>query len=234
MSRVHGASVVRNGLVLHLDAANSKSYPGSGTAWGDLSGKQTSVSLINTPIYTYSNLGAFNLDGINQYVECGNDPSINFDTGDFTVSIWFTRTTNATTNLRLLSKAAGSDTADAANAGFCFLGSDSSMSFAINPTGTRTIINAGTYELDTWTNVVGLLERGVNMRTYKNAVRVTTAVAPTGSVSGTTSLRIASHTGVSGSLYWPGLVSNVMLYNRALTPTEISQNFEAFRGRYGV
>ena len=43
----HGADIVRNGLVLHLDAANKKSYPGTGTAWNDLSGNSNNGSLLN-------------------------------------------------------------------------------------------------------------------------------------------------------------------------------------------
>jgi hypothetical protein len=234
MSLGHGASIVLNGLVMCIDAANPKSYPGNGAIWSDVSGNTNTGTLINNPTYSSSNLGTFSFDGISNYVECDNGSSINFGTGDFTVSVWFTRTTNATSNLRLLSKAAGSDTADAANAGFCFFGSDSGMSFAINPTAARTIISAATYNVNEWVNVVGLIERGVSIRTYKNSIQFNTAAAPAGSVTGTTSLRVASHTGVSGSLFWPGSIPNVTLYNRALTPAEISQNFNALRGRYGI
>ena len=234
MSLGHGASVVLDGLVSYLDAANPKSYPGSGTAWTDLSGNANTGTLINSPTYSGSNLGTFNFDGVNNYVDCGNNSTVNFGTGDFTVSLWFTRTTNATNNLRLLSKAANADTADAANAGFCFFGDDTSVTFAINPTAARTIITAATYSLNQWVNVVGLLERGVSMRTYKNTVQVSTAAAPAGSVSGTTTLRLASALGASGSLFWPGAISNVTLYNRALTAAEVSQNFNALRGRFGV
>jgi hypothetical protein len=232
MALTHSPRIVTDGLVLCLDAANPKSYPGTGTAWFDLSGNANNGTLRNSPTYGTDNLGKFVFDAVNDDIDCGNNSSINFGTGDFTVSVWFRRFSNATTNLRLLSKAAGGDSANAANAGFCFFGSDAGLSFAINPTAARTIISAGNFSVNEWVNVVGLLERGVSVRTYKNAVQVATATAPTGSVSGTTSLFFGSNVGAN--LFWAGEISNVSLYNRALTAQEVQQNFQALRGRYGI
>jgi hypothetical protein len=230
MALSHSPSIITQNLVLCLDAANPKSYPGSGTTWNDLSGNGNNGTLRNSPSYSADNLGKIVFDAVNDDINCGNDSSINFGTGDFTVSVWFRRFSNATTNLRLLSKAAGSDTADAANAGFCFFGNNTNVSFGVNPTAARTIINAASYSVNEWVNVVGLLERGVSMRTYKNAVQVATATAPVGSVSGTTSLFLGSNVGAN--LFWAGEISNVSLYNRALTAQEIQQNFNATKSRY--
>jgi hypothetical protein len=197
----------------------------------DLVGNNNGV-LINGVGYNSDNGGSLVFDGVDDYVGCGNDASINFGTGDFTVSVWFRRFSNATTNLRLLSKAAGGDTANAANAGFCFFGSNTGISFAVNPTAARTIISAASYSLNEWVNVVGLVERGVSMRTYKNANLVASATAPVGSVSGTTLLSIGNNSGVN--LHWAGEVSNTLLYNRALTASEIQQNFIATRSRFEI
>jgi hypothetical protein len=198
----------------------------------DLSGNGNIGTLRNSPTYSEDNLGKFVLDGVNDDIDCGNNSSINFGTGDFTVSVWFRRFSNATTNLRLLSKAAGGDSANAASAGFCFFGSNTGISFAVNPTAARTIISAANFSVNEWVNVVGLVERGVSMRTYKNSVQVATATAPTGSVSGTTSLFLGSNVGAN--VFWAGEISNVSLYNKALTPQEIQQNFNALRGRFGI
>ena len=132
----------------------------------------------------------------------------------------------------MLSKAAGGDSANAASAGFCFFGSDTGISFAVNPTAARTIIGAASYSVNEWVNVVGLVERGVSMRTYKNASLVASTTAPSGSVSGTTSLFIGNNTGVN--LFWAGEIAQVQLYNKALTASEIQQNFIATRGRFGI
>jgi len=232
MSAIGGPNIVDDGLVLCLDAANPKSYTGTGTTWLDLSGNGNNGTLRNSPTYSTDNLGSIVFDGVDDDINCNNNSSINFGTGNFTVSLWFRRFSNATTNLRLLSKAASSDTANAASAGFSFFGSNSSVSFAINPTAARTVIGAASYSLNEWVNVVGLLERGVSMRTYKNAIQVNTASAPEGSVSGTTSLFLGSNVGTG--LYWSGEISNAFLYNRALSAAEILQNYNATKGRFGL
>jgi hypothetical protein len=179
---------------------------------------------------TYASNGTFSFNGTSDVIGCGNDASINFDTGNFTVSAWFKRATNATTNLRLLSKGADSDTAS--RAGFAFVGGDNDINFTVNPNGTRTTIAAASYVVGEWVNVVGLVERGVTMRSYKNGNLVGSAAAPVGSVSGSLSLFIGNNVG--SNLYWPGEIAQVSIYNRALTVAEIKQNFEAARGRYGI
>ena len=57
-----------DGLVLHLDAGNTRSYPGSGNTVYDLSGFGNTSALTNGPTYNSSNLGAFVLDGSNDYI----------------------------------------------------------------------------------------------------------------------------------------------------------------------
>ncbi len=189
---------------------------------------------INSPVFTdeRTHRSSFRFNGTDTSIDCGNSNSVNFGTGNFTVSVWFRRFSSATTNERLLSKAAESDTANAASAGFCFFGSNNGISFAVNPTAARTIINAGSYSVNEWVNVVGLLERGVSMRTYKNAVQVATATAPTGSVSGTSPFTLGSN--INGSPRWTGEISIVNLYNRALTNQEILDNYNATRWRFGI
>jgi hypothetical protein len=232
MSCHAGPNTVESGLVLYLDAANPRSYPGTGATWIDLSGNSNTGTLQNGVDYSSNNNGILTFDGVDDNVNCGNDSSINFDTGSFTVSVWFRRFSSATGNLRLLSKAAGGDAADAANAGFCFFGSNTSMSFGVNPTGARTIPAAATYALNEWVHVTGLVERGVSMRTYKNATSVSTVTAPVGSVSGTTPLYIGDNVG--SNLRWLGEIASVQLYNRALTVAEIQQNFVATRSRFNL
>jgi len=202
-----------------------------GTTINDISNNGNSGILTNSPTFSSLNQGSLVFDGVDDFINCGNNPSINFGTENFTVSAWFKRSSSTVTNARLLAKSASSDTANAASAGFAFFGSNTGMNFAINPTGTRTIILAANYSLNEWVNVVGLIERGVSVRSYRNSSLIATAAAPAGSVSGTTSFLVGT---VSAGLNWPGEISNVMLYNKALTENEIKQNFNALRGRYGI
>ena len=67
MALSHSPSIVTNGLVLCLDAANSKSYPGSGTTWTDLSGRGNNGTLVNGVGYNSGNLGSLVFDGVDDY-----------------------------------------------------------------------------------------------------------------------------------------------------------------------
>ena len=76
--------IVTDGLVLALDAANPKSYPGSGTTWSDLAGNND-ATLTNGPTFDSGNSGSFVFDGIDDYADSGN-PSIS--DGKLTVNAW--------------------------------------------------------------------------------------------------------------------------------------------------
>ena len=64
----HSPRIITNGLVLALDAANVKSYPGSGTVWKDLSGNNNNGTLVNGVGYNSGNLGYLAFDGTYDYV----------------------------------------------------------------------------------------------------------------------------------------------------------------------
>jgi hypothetical protein len=68
MALAHSPSIVTSGLVLCLDAANPKSYPGSGTTWTDLSGNGNNGTLVNGPTYSSVNGGSIVFDGSNDYI----------------------------------------------------------------------------------------------------------------------------------------------------------------------
>ena len=78
-----GPNIVRDGLVLSLDAANQKSYPGSGTTWFDLSGNINNGTLLNGPILVDGNGGSIQFDGLNDRVS-----TVSFTYTPYSISIW--------------------------------------------------------------------------------------------------------------------------------------------------
>ena len=72
MASFSGPNLEVEGLVLCLDAANTNSYPGSGTTWTDTSGKGNDGTLTNGPTFSSDYGGKFNFDNSNDYVDCGN------------------------------------------------------------------------------------------------------------------------------------------------------------------
>jgi hypothetical protein len=226
-----GPNIVTDGLVFNVDAANVKSYPGSGTTWRDLSRGGNNGTLVNGPTYNTANGGSIVFDGVNDYGDFGNPTSLNFGTGNFTVSVWFRRFSSAATNRRILSK--GSESDISSEAGFAIFGSDTSAVFAVNPSGTRVIITAATYTVNEWVNIVGVLERNISIRAYQNSILTSTETAPIGSISGTDNFYIG-RSSTSTSVNWGGNISNIQIYNRALSDQEVLQNYNSTKTRFGL
>ena len=81
-------NIVKDGLVLDLDAAKRDSYPGTGTAWNDISGFRNNGVLTNGPTFDSDNSGSILFNGTNQHISVTNS-SLFGDTTNLTVSIWF-------------------------------------------------------------------------------------------------------------------------------------------------
>ena len=74
MGLAHSPRIVTDGLVLCVDAANTKSYPGSGTTWTDISGKGHNGTLTNGPTFSSDNMGGIVFDGSNDAVTLSAKP----------------------------------------------------------------------------------------------------------------------------------------------------------------
>jgi uncharacterized delta-60 repeat protein len=85
MALSHSPQISLNGLVLCLDAANSKSYPGSGTTWTDLSGNGNNGTLTNGPTFDSDNLGSLVFDGVDDYSELTSNYTLS---AGWTLSFW--------------------------------------------------------------------------------------------------------------------------------------------------
>ena len=88
MSLFHSPRIVTDGLVLCLDAGNTKSYPGSGTTWTDLSGRRNNGTLTNGPTFDSANGGSIVFDGTNDTVSIPASANQVFGTGDYTLEWW--------------------------------------------------------------------------------------------------------------------------------------------------
>ena len=87
MSAYSGPEIANDGLVLALDAANPRSYPGSGTTWTDLSGNGNNGTLVNVPTYSNANGGSIVFDGVDDYVS-GSISTIN----SWSMCLWYLST----------------------------------------------------------------------------------------------------------------------------------------------
>ena len=231
MALGHGASIVRDGLVLHLDAASVKSYPGSGTLWKDLSGNGNDGTLVNGPSFDSANKGSIGFDGVNDYGDIG---SITPDTGDFSVGFLY-QITGISGRGGLFERRP-----DGHYNGFS-LGQGGSNSWGGIISGTSNFLNKIDIYFDypltnTWYYDVVIYTNGNTITGYRNGefVDSSTGISQGNlSTEGTrTNFLIANRD--NSSAYLPCKVGIIQVYNRALSQTEIQQNFEAIRSRYGV
>jgi hypothetical protein len=228
MSIIDGPRVVTSGLVLNLDAANTKSYPGSGLTWTDLTGRGNNGTLTNGPTFSSANGGRIVLDGSNDHVVIADNNVFDFGTGDFAVDLWvYPLDISGSRGLILLSYYY------TGYSGIYFYASGGKLSLFTNV--LTPVQESGTsLTANVWNHIVLTRISGVGYM-YKNA-QVVYTWAFTFNISVNTNI-VLGYDAVPGFTPDPfiGYFSNVKIYSaKGLTAAEIAQNFNALRGRYGI
>ncbi len=233
MALAHSPRLVTDGLVLCLDAGNVKSYPGSGTTWSDLSGNGNNGTFQNMDGNNLNsdNGGSLTFDGTNEYVSCGDPDTLNFGTGNFTLSFVTYRTGTGFQGGGYVGKGNGTSIGfDFRDNTFYVYGTSgliASMSFA---SGTN-VWEHHTFVFDRTSSPY--IKRYLN-GTYNSASTGNNSANVSSSIDTTIAFRIGLSTAGGPSRYYIGRMSSVIAYNRALTASEVSQNYNAIRGRYGI
>lgn len=235
MSLGHGASIVRDGLLLHLDAANSKSYSGTGSAWKDLKNNSNNT-LFNSPIYES---GALQFDGTNDYVQLPTTFFSHNSGSPFSVSVWFKTATNGGIIFGQTGQENFLTTSSYVPAIYvntlgrvvtsCFWGG------ATSNTATSTISVTD----NKWYNIVVTFSSNTQ-RSYLNGNLYST-ITKTQTAYGTGPYyyflgvgRQFNWPNTSTNPYFSGSISSFMFYTKQLSNSEIVKNYEALRGRYNI
>jgi hypothetical protein len=223
MSVNKGPKIITDGLVLHLDAANSKSYGGSGTVWNDLSGNGNNGTLVNGVGFDGGNGGSLVFDGVNDVV-IGQSPSIPISNA-FTISVWVRHNTlpNQVHRYLTMEGEIGVLRHDGGNR-------SRQLHFYIKTSGTlKTNLRVNNaLVINTWYYIVGTWD-GTTLRLYRNAFQIGTNT-PGGTLDGGS----LNYSVSSGGESLNGKIPQVSIYNRALTTSEILQNYNATKGRYSL
>ena len=172
MGLAHSPRIVRDGLVLYLDAANIKSYPGSGTTWTDISGKDYDGTLINGPTFSSDNLGCVVFDGSNDTVHGVHNSELNLR-NDVTVECWFRRTGSRGDWVRVFGKG---DSTNRTYGLWYHVNSNYFLYQRYGPSNMNVLITKSVV-LNEWYHMVGtssgsthtLYVNGVNMGTVSNS-----------------------------------------------------------------
>jgi hypothetical protein len=224
MSAISGPNVIEDGLVLALDAANVKSYPGTGTAWTDLSNNGNNGTLVNGPTFNSDNLGSLVFDGTNTRVTVVHNELLN--PGFLTLEAWIYPQLGMTSWATVCAKVIGNS---AAGYSLERRSNTSDFSFWVNHWNSYFVLAPMVF--DVWQYIVGTYD-GTSVRIYKNSIEINNRDHTLPISHGTENLFIGKHGNLN--YYWKGGISNIRIHNRALTSQEILQNYNATKGRFGL
>jgi hypothetical protein len=212
-----GVNIVTNGLVLYLDASNTKSYISGSTTWNDVSRSGNNGTLVNGPTFNSANGGSIVFDGVDDFVS-GSCTTVNANVG-MTTFIWV-RTTISSPQV-FFSHTSG------VNNGFR-LEIDGGQ-FLLTFGGVANYSSGNGVSDGNWKQLAATTV-GTSGRIYINGNLV---ASPTvGTMQG-----IPNQFVISGFLtirFLNGNVASTSLYNRALSASEVLQNFNATKSRFGL
>jgi hypothetical protein len=235
-----GPNIVKDDLLIYIDPSSPNSYYKlqQGTILKDISGKGNNTSLVNSPTFSTSVGNMFTFNGVNQYIDCGNTSQLQITEG--TISVWVNATSGNNSFRGVITKQ---------NAWGLFLIDNVLCAFDwgnylatcpscnINAGIRSTGINLGT---NTWTHVamtfgetVGVVLPGPpnnNVVIYVNGIPVLTTTILHSDHSAPIQFAGANYVGQ----YMVGSIAQGIVYNRVLTSSEILQNYNSTKSRFGL
>lgn len=236
----YNPSVTTSGLVMYLDASNIKSYV-SGTSWTDIGGNGIPATLQNS--------GAATVTGVT-----GSTGYLNFAAVDSTSTAgYYLINSSAISSLTTLSletcvyvntfyTSSGATHARPISPRITESGSplgvgifNGALSIEINGGGTWFTATYSDPSIGSgkWLHLSQVTDNvGKTLKTYLNSVLVNTLVFTGTPTSGGGLLLGRGFYG--GTLNYAGRIGFVRVYNKALSDSEVQQNFNAVRGRYGL
>ena len=221
-----GPYIVRDSsLVLELDAADRNSYVSGSSVWNDLTANNYSGSLLNGTAFSSTNGGSFVFDGVDDYITVSEIGQLT----RFTVESWFRPTAYPNNSAAVVSSV--------------YPGTNATVNFKIGYEGTSAMYGGThvgntwyyspgvTTNLNTWQQVTFTFD-GSNLTIYSNGVGGGSNAFLGTPNSGGAGIRIGRRWDIAE--YFVGNISTTKVYNRALSVSEIQQNYNAQKSRFGL
>ena len=227
--------IVTSGLTLLLDAGFTPSYPKSGTSWTDLSFSGNNGTLINGPTFNSSNGGSLVFDGVDDYV--GRNTSIN--TGqNFTVNAWIYPTLLGTTRRAV---AMSSNNYTSLN-GWLFSTAGASINntffFSVGNDNAYRVALANTLSLNQWAYISAVCQNGGgSINLYKNGIETSyelTSLSTNTLIYTYPQFNVGYRDTAGPTDPYTGNIAQVTIYNKTLTASEVLQNYNATKSRFGL
>lgn len=226
--------IVTSDLVLYLDAGNPMSYSGSGSTWMDISGYNNNATLINSPTFDSLNQGSILFNGTTQRATIADNVLFKNNT-NMSISFWTNFSSIATGTYSIINKGKQEDK----NIFWLWYQSAPGIQRLVWEVGSDLINNIQLFYnwvpvIGTWYNITCTFEPNL-VKIYINASLVASASTTTSSIPANSAdvFSIASYRG-SLAYFFSGKLNLGLFYRKTLSITEIINNFNVTRNRYGV
>jgi hypothetical protein len=224
-----GPGIILDGLILNLDAANTKSYVSGSTTWTDISRTGNNSTLINGPSFNTGSGGSIGFDGVDDIVTTSSTISLS-GSNTRTLECWIFLTANQSKNIMGFGDSANGQLFDTIlwfTSGFQrVVGHYYGGGFdTISTLPARNTIN-----LNAWNQVVHTYS-GTVASLYTNGILSNSLTV---NINTTNTVFNVGAGSFSGYNFFSGRISNAKVYNKALTAQEILQNYNATKGRFGL
>jgi hypothetical protein len=225
--------IVKDGLILNLDAAKRDSYPRSGTVWNDISGFQNSGTLINGPTFNSSNGGSIVFDGVDDRVS----RTTNINTGqNFTVNAWIYPTLLGTTRRAIVASSYNYTSLNGWNFSTAGGGTNNTFFFSVGNDNAYRVALANTLSLNQWAYISAVCQNGGgSINLYKNGIEtsyVLTSLSTNTLIYTYPQFNVGYRDTAGLTDPYTGNIAQVTIYNKTLTSSEVLQNYNATKGRY--
>lgn len=228
-----GPEIITDGLVLHLDAANVKSYPGTNTTWRDLSGTSITGSLVNGPTFSSANSGVITFDGTNDFIDLG--PNYRYQ-DQYTVEC-LVRWANTPTQTGAGCGVYGPIFTNKDYGWNMFTNSSNQIRWEVyNTISARNSVTAVSSYLNRWVHIAGY-KNGTTIGLFVNGALISTATLTSNATYYDTNnnCTVAGNHPCGGTTYYFGMnMAVAKIYNRALSATEVLQNYNETKTRFGL
>jgi len=205
--------IVTNGLVLYLDAANTKSYVSGSTSWTDIA-NLTNGTLTNRPTFNSANGGSIVFDGVDDYAVWSSNPLSSL-TSAKTYDLWI-KFNQSNLNAFTLS------------CGTIMVYIESGNTWYVNQSGATNSYLGWTYNSN-WNNFIYSFD-GTNHLCYINGTSRTINFGS--GLSSQTNLYIGNRINLDSPM--KGNIASTKVYNRGLSAQEMLQNYNSTKTRFGI
>lgn len=233
MSLYHSPQIVKSGLVGYYDPGNIKSFPGSGTVFNDISASLNTGTIVNSPTYNSANGGFLTFNGTDQYIYTTTQFT---NPQTFTVQTWFKASSSAYGRKIIGFESSQSGTGSLSYDRSLYITDDGLLSCGIFNSLIYFAQTGFTVGDNTW-RFVSFVYSSAAMNLYVGTTPITYSLPPAAeNYNGYWRIGGYKTNGwtTAGDGYFPGDIGPVLIYTSALNASQVTQNYNALRGRYGI